>query len=95
MMSSGALGCVDRIFTLRRMGEKAREKERRVYVGFIDLERAAYNRVNGVALWQVLRVCDVGGELLNRIESIYVDSSACVGMEGGISEQFGIDSGVR
>ena len=28
------------IFTLKQIGEKAREKKRRVYVSFIDLEKA-------------------------------------------------------
>ena len=36
--------CVDQIFTLKQIGEKAQEKKRRVYVGFIDLEKA-YDRV--------------------------------------------------
>ena len=36
-----------------------------------------------------------GGKLLNRIKSMYVDSSACVRIKGGVSEQFRIDSGVR
>ena len=31
----------------------------KVYVGFIDLEKA-YNRPNKEALWQVLRMYDVG-----------------------------------
>ena len=31
-------GCVDQIFTLKQISEKAKEKKRRVYVGFIDLE---------------------------------------------------------
>ena len=31
--------CVGPIFTLRQIGEIAREKKRRIYVGFIDLER--------------------------------------------------------
>ena len=31
-------GGVDQIFILKQIGEKAREKKRRVYVGFIDLE---------------------------------------------------------
>ena len=52
-------GCVDQIFTLKQIGEKAREKKRRVYVSFIDLEKA-YDRVNREALWQVLRIYDVG-----------------------------------
>ena len=37
-----------------------REKKGRVYVGFIDLEKA-YDRVNRNVLWCVLRMYDVGG----------------------------------
>ena len=70
-------GCVDQIFTLKKIGEKAREKKRRVYVGFTDLEKT-YDRVNREALWQMLRMYDVGGKLLNEIKSKYIDSSACV-----------------
>ena len=35
-----------------------------VYVGFMDLEKA-YDKVNREALWQVLRMYDVGDKLLN------------------------------
>ena len=38
-------GYVDQIFTLKKIGRKAREKKCRVYVGFMDLEKA-YDRVN-------------------------------------------------
>ena len=37
-------------------------KTRRVYVGFMDLEKA-YDRVDREALWQVLRMYDVGAKL--------------------------------
>ena len=75
-------GCVNRIFTLKQMGEKTRGKKCIVYVGFIDLEKE-YDGVNRGALWQVLGVCDVGGILLNGIKSMHVDSSACVKIKGG------------
>ena len=46
MMGKGAgRGCVDQIFKLKQIGEKAREKKSRVYMGFIGLEKV-YNRVN-------------------------------------------------
>ena len=46
-----------------------------MYMGFMDLEKA-YDKVNKEALWQVLRVYDVGGKLLNCIKSEYVNSLA-------------------
>ena len=55
------------------MGEKAQEKKRRAYVGFVCLEKA-YDRVNREALWQVLRIYDACGKLLSGIKSVYVDS---------------------
>ena len=65
-----------------------------MYVGFIDLEKA-YDRVNMEALWQVLRMYDMGGKLLNGIKSMYINSLACVRVKGGESECFRINSGVR
>ena len=44
-------------------------KKCKVYVGLMDLEKA-YDRVNREALWQVLRMYDVGGKLLNGIKSM-------------------------
>ena len=43
-------GCVDQIFTLKQIGEKAQEKNV-VYVGFVDLDR-----INRGAIYQVLRM---------------------------------------
>ena len=47
-------GCVDQIFTLKHVSEKARRIKHRVYVRPVDLEKT-YDRVNREALWQVLR----------------------------------------
>ena len=52
MMSKGISergGCVNQIFTLKLIGEKARKKKRRLYVGYIDLKKS-YDRVNRKAL---------------------------------------------
>ena len=65
-----------------------------VYVGFMDLEKA-HDRVNREALWQVLRMYVVFGKLLNGTKSMYDNSLACVGVKGGESECFRINSGVR
>ena len=55
-------------------------------MGFIDLEKA-YDRVNWEALWQVLRMYDVGGKLLSGIKGIYADLSACVMVKWGESDR--------
>ena len=42
-----------------------------MYVGLIDFEKA-HNRVNREALWQVLRMYDIGcGKLFDGIEYVY------------------------
>ena len=84
----------EQIFTLKQIGEKAHEKKCTVYVCFMDLEKA-YDRVNREALWQVLRMHDVDGKLLNSIKSMNLNSLACVIVKGGESECFRIHSGVR
>ena len=47
---------------------------------------------NRGALWQVPRMYDVGGKLLNRIKSMYFNSLVC---EEDERECFRVDSGVR
>ena len=55
----------------------------------------AYDKVNKETVWQVLRMYDVGGKLLNGVISMYVNSLVCVRVKGGERECFRIDSGVR
>ena len=38
-------------------------------MGFLDLKKE-YDRMNREALWQVLRMYDVGGNLLNGIKNM-------------------------
>ena len=60
---------------------KQERKKRRVYEGFIDLEKV-YDRVNREALWQVLKMYNMGGKLWSGNKSMYIDSSACVRVKG-------------
>ena len=46
-----------------------------MYVGFMDSEKA-YDRFKREALWQVLRMYDVGGKQLNGIKSMYINSQS-------------------
>ena len=74
---------VDRVWSMMSKGGspksrwviKHKKKKFILYVGFMDLKKT-YDRVNSEALWQVLRMYDVGGKLLNGIKSMYVNSLA-------------------
>ena len=44
---------------------------------FYEIEKV-YDQVNREALWQVLRMYDMVGKLLNDIKSTYVNSLVCV-----------------
>ena len=60
-----------------------------------EKKRSFMIRANRESLWQVLRMYDVGGKLMNGIMSIHVNSLACVRVKGDESECFRIDRGVR
>ena len=60
----------------------------------MDLEKA-YDKANSEALWQVLRMYDEVGKLLNGIKSMYVNSLAYIKVKGSEGECFRIVSGVR
>ena len=63
------------IFTLKYIAEEPgeREEKKRVYVGFMNLEKA-YNKDNREALHQILRMYYEDGNFFNGTKSIYVDS---------------------
>ncbi len=54
-------------------------KDKKLYVAFMDLEKA-YDRVDREALWSVLKIYCVGGQLLKGIQAFYRDK--CMS-EGG------------
>ena len=62
-------------------------------MSFMDLEKV-YDRVNREVLWQLLRMYDVDGKLLNGIKSMYVNSLPCIRVKWVESECFNINRGV-
>ena len=55
-------GCTDQIFIPRQICEKYLGNGKDVHFAFLDLEKA-YDRVDRDAVWNVLRVCGIGGRL--------------------------------
>ncbi len=65
-----ARGCVDQIFTVKRLVEEYLGKDKKLYAACMDLEKA-YDWVNREALWSVLRIYDMSGQLLKGIQAFY------------------------
>ena len=70
-------GCVDQLFVVRQLCEFFLSKGKDLFWAFMDLEKA-YGRMDRDALWQVLRLYEVGGKLLKAVQSFYADSKACI-----------------
>ena len=87
-------GCVDQVYSLKCILEKMSEKQKVVYMAFLDLEKA-YDRVPREALWDVLKVYGIGGKLLHAIKSFYKCSESCVRVCQEESEWFEVKVGVR
>ena len=65
-----------------------------MYFAFLDLEKA-YDRVDGDAMWNVLRLYGIGGKLLRGVKSLYVGSKARVWVGNEVSEWFPVRVGLR
>ncbi len=74
--------------------QKILAKGKKLYTAFMDLEKA-YDRVDWLALWDVLKIYGVGGKLLRAVKSFYEEASACVKIRGETSENFEIKVGLR
>jgi hypothetical protein len=62
-------GCVDQVFVLKYMCvcvcKKYSKKQKDLFVAFMDLVEA-FDRVDSMAMWQVLKMCGVGAKILGR-----------------------------
>ncbi len=69
-------------------------KDRKFYAAFMDLEKA-YDRVDRKAVWNVLKIYGVGGQLMEGIKAFYREANACVKVDGELSDSFTVGAGVR
>ena len=94
-MGSGlARGCVDQVFVMKQMSEKFVDKSKCLYVAYMDLEKA-YDRVDRDAMWCVLGMYGINGQLLKAVQSLYEKSEACVRVCREEGEWFEVGVGLR
>ena len=88
-------GCVDQVFCLQALIEKAHEFNSPLYLCFIDLTKA-YDSVNRTALWKVLdQRYKFPQKLIEIMKSFHHNTTSKVRAYGCLSESFEIYNGVR
>ncbi len=86
--------CADKIFAVRMLVEEYLGKDRKLYAAIMDLEKA-YDRIDRKALWDVLKIYGVGGQLMEGIKAFYREANACVKVDCELSDCFAVGVGVR
>jgi hypothetical protein len=87
-------GCVDQIFTLRRILEHRHKFQQPTTTCFIDF-RTAFDSVDRDSLWNILKEDGMPEKLVGLIKSYYSNTRARVRAYGEESPEFPLNSGVR
>ena len=87
-------GTTDALFILRRMQEEFRGREKKLYMCFVDLEKA-FDRVSRKVMEWALRKKSLLEVLVKAVMSLYEGSRTKVRVGSGLSEEFGIRVGVH
>ena len=86
--------CSDLIFVLRMLVEESKEWNKKLYLLFIDFEKA-FDSVDRDCLWRVLKYYRIPEKIVDMIIALYEESECCVKTENGTTRFFKIMSGVR
>ena len=73
------------MFAVRQVCKKYLANGKDVFWAFMDLEKVN-DTIDRHGMWQMLRVYGVVGKLLKAVQSLYVDSRACVRVGNDVSE---------
>ncbi len=85
---------IDHSFTLKSLVDIYLSFKRKLYVAFIDYQKA-FDTVWRAGLWSKLLKCGVKGRVLNVIKAMYSDIKSCISCNGEFSEFFACNIGVR
>jgi len=87
-------GTTDSLFVVRRMREDYRDKEKNLYMCFVDLEKA-FNRVPRKVMEWAMRKKGLPKAMVKAVMSLYKGSKTRVRVETQLSEEFFVKVGVH
>ena len=78
-------GTTDAISIARQLQEKILDKNKKLYFGFVDLEKA-FNRVPQKVLWWAVRVVGVPEWIVVIVQVMYSDAKSKIRGNGSYSD---------
>ena len=85
--------CGDQIHVIRRLLEGANDKQIPIFITFVDFKKA-FDSINREIMFSILRHYGIPEKIVNAIKTIYKNSRSAVIVEGNISEEFEVTTGV-
>ena len=87
-------GTTDAIFVVRQLQEKYLAANKRLYMAFVDLEKA-FDRVPRKVIWWALRKLGVDEWIVRLVQGMYSNARSRVRVGEGYSEEFEVKVGVH
>ena len=87
-------GTTDAIFVVRQLQEKDLAANKRLYMAFIDLDKA-FDRVPRKVIWWALRKLGVDEWIVRLVQGMYSNARSCVRIGEGYSEEFEVKVAVH
>ena len=84
----------DHLFSLYMIIDLLIAKKKRLYVAFLDLEKA-FDKINWAFLWQKLFDSNVNGKILTVIKNMYQTAKSCVMVDDEKSDFYQMSMGIR
>ena len=87
-------GTTDAIFVVRQQQEKYLAVNKRLYMAFVDLEKA-FDHVPRKVIWWALRKLGVEEWIVRLVQGMYANARSRVRVGGGFSKEFEVKVGVH
>ena len=87
-------GTTDAIFVVRQLQEKYLAANKRLYMAFVDLEKA-FDHVPRKVIWWALRKLGVDEWIVHLVQGMYSNARSRVHVGEGYSEEFEVKVGVH